>query len=197
MSESGKKPASKDEFIQFLKTAMMKEVEEKTAGGIRRKPTVAGTASVLGVHRDTLYDWLKDFDVKFDEISESIFAASLTSDIGSRPAYLIGEALVGEGDEVAHVDLLIGDKNGPVGEAFANGFSHLSVGHTPLLAVIRPNLPPKPQTLIVPKVTVKNMEQAGKIFDLVIYPQKSHGVSGRYQRQLLEQTTDFFEKNLK
>jgi len=41
------------------------------------------------------------------------------------------------------------------------------------------------------------LEQAGKIFDMVIYPQKSHGVNGRYQRQLLEETADFFEKNLK
>ncbi|HDQ05895.1 MAG TPA: bifunctional 5,6,7,8-tetrahydromethanopterin hydro-lyase/3-hexulose-6-phosphate synthase [Candidatus Bathyarchaeota archaeon] len=78
--------------------------------------------------------------------------------------YLIGEALMGEGTEVAHIDLLIGDKEGPIGEAFANGLSNLSAGHTPLLAVIRPNLPPKPHTLLVPKVTVKNMEQTGKIF---------------------------------
>ena len=40
----------------------------------------------------------------------------------------------------------------------------LSAGHTPLLAVIRPNLPPKPHTLIVPKVTTKNMEDTTKIF---------------------------------
>ncbi|PIX31677.1 formaldehyde-activating enzyme [Candidatus Bathyarchaeota archaeon CG_4_8_14_3_um_filter_42_8] len=77
---------------------------------------------------------------------------------------MIGEALVGEGNEVAHIDLLIGDKNGPVGEAFASGMSNLSVGHTPLLAVIRPNLPPKPHTLLVPKVTIKNTEDIGKIF---------------------------------
>ncbi|MGD6807328.1 MAG: bifunctional 5,6,7,8-tetrahydromethanopterin hydro-lyase/3-hexulose-6-phosphate synthase [Candidatus Bathyarchaeia archaeon] len=80
------------------------------------------------------------------------------------PVYLIGESLVGEGNEVAHVDLMIGDKSGPVGQAFANGLTSLSAGHTPLLAVIRPNLPPKPHTLIVPKVTVKNMEDTGKIF---------------------------------
>jgi len=78
--------------------------------------------------------------------------------------YLIGEALIGEGNEVAHVDLLIGDKEGPVGMAFANGLTQLSVGHTPLLAVVRPNLIPKPATLIVPKVTVKNMAQVGQIF---------------------------------
>lgn len=78
--------------------------------------------------------------------------------------YLIGEALVGAGPEVAHVDLIIGDKEGVVGQAFAAGLANLSAGHTPLLAVIRPNLPPKPFTLLVPKVTVKGMEQAEKVF---------------------------------
>jgi len=78
--------------------------------------------------------------------------------------YLIGEALIGEGNEVAHIDLMIGDKDGPVGQAFANGLINASMGHTPLLAVIRPNLPPKPHTLIIPKVTIKDMAQAVKIF---------------------------------
>lgn len=78
--------------------------------------------------------------------------------------YLVGEALVGEGNEVAHIDLVVGEKEGPIGQAFAAGLANLSVGHTPLLAVIRPNLPPKPFTLIVPKVTVKGMEEAEKIF---------------------------------
>ncbi|MEA1985498.1 MAG: bifunctional 5,6,7,8-tetrahydromethanopterin hydro-lyase/3-hexulose-6-phosphate synthase [Euryarchaeota archaeon] len=77
---------------------------------------------------------------------------------------LIGEALIGEDPELAHVDLMIGDKEGPVGQAFATGMTQLSAGHTPLLSVIRPNLPTKPSTLIVPKVTVKNMDQAAQIF---------------------------------
>ena len=77
---------------------------------------------------------------------------------------LIGEALIGEEPELAHVDLMIGDKDGPVGQAFASGMTQLSAGHTPLLSVIRPNLPTKPSTLIVPKVTVKNMDQAAQIF---------------------------------
>jgi len=78
--------------------------------------------------------------------------------------YLVGEALVGDGAELAHVDLLVGEKEGPVGEAFANSLSNLSAGHTPLLAVVRPNLPAKPSTLLVPKVTVKNLEEAARIF---------------------------------
>ena len=76
----------------------------------------------------------------------------------------IGEALIGEAPELAHVDLMIGDKDGPVGQAFATGMTQLSGGHTPLLSVIRPNLLTKPATLIVPKVTVKNMDQAALIF---------------------------------
>ncbi len=78
--------------------------------------------------------------------------------------FQIGEALIGQGSELAHVDLMIGDKTGPVGQAFATGLTQLSAGHTPLLSVIRPNLPPKPSTLIIPKVTVKNMDDAAKIF---------------------------------
>ena len=78
--------------------------------------------------------------------------------------YSIGEALVGDGPELAHIDLLVGDKNGPVGTAFANALSQLSAGHTPLLAVIRPNLLTKPATVIIPKVTMKKGEQVKEMF---------------------------------
>ncbi|MBU4536008.1 MAG: bifunctional 5,6,7,8-tetrahydromethanopterin hydro-lyase/3-hexulose-6-phosphate synthase [Euryarchaeota archaeon] len=78
--------------------------------------------------------------------------------------YKIGEALIGSGNEIAHVDLIIGDKEGPAGTAFANGLSQLSLGHTPVLSVIRPNLMTKPATLIVPKVTVGDLKDAEKIF---------------------------------
>jgi bifunctional enzyme Fae/Hps len=104
---------------------------------------------------------------RFSSVSEAMRAAInrfSTSAAPSGGAFLIGEALVGEGEEVAHIDLLIGDKHGPVGYSFAQSLSNLSAGHTPLLAVIRPNLPPKPHTVIVPKVTIKDMEDAGKIF---------------------------------
>ena len=78
--------------------------------------------------------------------------------------YQIGEALIGTGDEVAHIDLVIGDKEGPVGDAFVKNMTNLSIGHTPLLSVIRPNLMTKPATLIIPKVTVRDLEDADKIF---------------------------------
>ena len=46
----------------------------------------------------------------------------------------IGEALVGDGNEIAHIDLLIGSKDGPVGIAFANALANQSAGHSNLLA---------------------------------------------------------------
>jgi bifunctional enzyme Fae/Hps len=78
--------------------------------------------------------------------------------------YFIGEALIGEGDNVAHLDLIIGSKDGPVGISFANALSTPSKGHGGLLGAIRPNLLSKPISLIVPKVTVTDMEDANKIF---------------------------------
>jgi bifunctional enzyme Fae/Hps len=78
--------------------------------------------------------------------------------------FFVGEALVGEEPEVAHIDLIIGKKSGPAGVAFANALAQPTAGHTPILAVIRPNLPAKPSTLIVPKVTIRDLEDAEKVF---------------------------------
>jgi 5,6,7,8-tetrahydromethanopterin hydro-lyase len=76
----------------------------------------------------------------------------------------IGEALVGEGNEIAHIDLMIGDKTGPVGAAFANALANQSNGHTNLLAVLTPNLVAKPATVLITKVTIKGMKQAVQMF---------------------------------
>jgi len=79
-------------------------------------------------------------------------------------AFQVGESLVGEGNEVAHIDLLIGSKSGPVGEAFANALINQKDGFTNLLAVVTPNLPCKPDTIISNKVTIKGATQAVQMF---------------------------------
>ena len=76
----------------------------------------------------------------------------------------VGEALVGEGNEIAHIDLMIGSKNGPVGVAFANALANQSAGHSNLLAVLEPNLPVKPSTVLITKVTIKGAKQAVQMF---------------------------------
>ncbi len=76
----------------------------------------------------------------------------------------VGEGLAGEGDEIAHIDLLIGSKDGPVGNAFANALATQSEGHSSLLAVLAPNLAVKPATVMITKVTIKGMKQALQMF---------------------------------
>src|SRR2546430_11938314 len=76
----------------------------------------------------------------------------------------IGEALVGDGNEIAHIDLLIGSKTGPVGTAFATALANQSKGHTNLLAVITPNLVCKPAPGLITKGTIEGDKQAGQKF---------------------------------
>ena len=79
-------------------------------------------------------------------------------------AFMVGESLVGDGNEVAHIDLLIGSKDGPVGQAFAAALTSQKEGHTNLLAVVAPNLPAKPDTIMANKVTIKGATQAVQMF---------------------------------
>ena len=76
----------------------------------------------------------------------------------------VGEALVGDGNEIAHIDLMIGSKDGPVGVAFANALATQSSGHSNLLAVLAPNVAVKPSTVMITKVTIKGMKQAVQMF---------------------------------
>jgi 5,6,7,8-tetrahydromethanopterin hydro-lyase len=79
-------------------------------------------------------------------------------------AMFVGEALAGDGNEIAHIDLLIGDKDGPVGTAFANALVNQTAGHSNLLAIIAPNLAVKPATVMITKVTIKGATQAVQMF---------------------------------
>ena len=77
---------------------------------------------------------------------------------------MLGESLVGDGNEVAHIDLVIGPKDGPAGIAFANRLAAQTSGHNALLAVVAPNLPAKPDTVMFNKVTIKGAGQAVQMF---------------------------------
>ena len=77
---------------------------------------------------------------------------------------LVGESLVGDGNEVAHIDLLIGPRGSAVESAFCNALTNNKDGFTSLLAVIAPNLPCKPNTVMFNKVTIKGAKQAVQMF---------------------------------
>jgi 5,6,7,8-tetrahydromethanopterin hydro-lyase len=76
----------------------------------------------------------------------------------------VGESLVGEGNEVAHIDLIMGPRGSAAEAAFANALTNNKDGFTSLLAVVAPNLLTKPPTVLFNKVTIKGAKQAVQMF---------------------------------
>ena len=76
----------------------------------------------------------------------------------------VGESLIGDGNEVAHIDLLIGPRGSAAETAFAHALVNNKDGFTSLLAVVAPNLAVKPSTVMFNKVTIKGAKQAVQMF---------------------------------
>ncbi|WKJ89065.1 formaldehyde-activating enzyme [Methylomonas montana] len=76
----------------------------------------------------------------------------------------VGESLVGEGNEIAHIDLIIGPRGSAAETAFANALTNNKDGFSTLLAVVAPNLLVKPATILFNKVTIKGSKQAVQMF---------------------------------
>ncbi len=77
---------------------------------------------------------------------------------------MVGKSLVGEGNEVAHIDLIMGPRGSAAESAFANALTNNKDGFTSLLAVVAPNLAVKPSTVLFNKVTIKGAKQAVQMF---------------------------------
>ena len=77
---------------------------------------------------------------------------------------LVGESLVGDGNEVAHIDLILGPRGSAAETAFATALTNNKDGFTSLLAVVAPNLLCKPATVMFNKVTIKGAKQAVQMF---------------------------------
>lgn len=104
------------------------------------------------------------FEIEEKRIEERFRAIDVTPDIIKDFRLKVGEALAGAGAEVAHIDLMIGSRKGPLAEAFAKSKASPKAGHEPLLAILEPNLAVKPDTLIIPTVTITSMRQASMVY---------------------------------
>ncbi len=104
-----------------------------------------------------------------------LFGGSATSETAAAPkprptptpritGVCIGESLVGDGNEVAHIDLIIGPRGSAAEKAFARSLTNNKAGFTALLAVVAPNLLVKPATVMFNKVTIKDAKQAVQMF---------------------------------
>ncbi len=76
----------------------------------------------------------------------------------------VGESLVGDGNEVAHIDLILGPRGSAAETAFCHTLTSQREGVNGLLAVIGPNLQCKPNTVMFNKVTIKSAKQAVQMF---------------------------------
>jgi 5,6,7,8-tetrahydromethanopterin hydro-lyase len=85
----------------------------------------------------------------------------------------IGEAFVGEGAEAAHVNTVLGPRDGPAGTAWATALATPSAGHAPFVVVLRPSLPVKPPTLFVNKAAI-----AGEMHARLTWGAAQAGVAG-------------------
>ena len=104
------------------------------------------------------------FEIGEKPIEERFMAIDVTPETIKGFDLRVGEALAGSGAEVAHIDLLIGRKEGPLAAAFAKAKVVQTPGHEPLLVILEPNLAVKPSTLIIPTVTITSMRQASMVY---------------------------------
>lgn len=68
----------------------------------------------------------------------------------------IGEGFEGNGVNASHINIMIGPRNGVVGQAFSSSLASPSQGHCPFMVVIKPNVPVKPMTLYVNKAEISS-----------------------------------------
>ena len=68
----------------------------------------------------------------------------------------LGESFVGSGPDAAHVNTVLGPRDGPVGTAWATALASPSAGHAPFVAVLQPGLPVRPFTLFVNKARIES-----------------------------------------
>ena len=104
------------------------------------------------------------FEIEEKVLEERFKAIHITPEVIRDFKLRVGEALAGKDAEVAHIDLMIGKKDGPVGTAYAHAKANPTPGHEPLVAILEPNVIVKPVTLMVPTVTIKNMRQASMVY---------------------------------
>jgi 5,6,7,8-tetrahydromethanopterin hydro-lyase len=99
----------------------------------------------------------------------------------SMKSLMIGEAYVGEGVDAAHLNLMLGLRDGPVGQAFANALAAPRMGYIPFMAVVRPNVPATPATLFVSKGDLR-----GPVHEKLVWGPAQLGVARGITEALVE-----------
>jgi 4-hydroxy-tetrahydrodipicolinate synthase len=134
-----------------------------------RQPIVMGDSLSYEI-KDELRVELEKFGlIEKSEITFEIGEKLLTSRfyaVGITPKKIsdfelkVGESLVGNRVELAHIDLLIGKKDGPVGNAYAQALTNPEEGREGLQVILEPNMQVKPPTIMIPTIRPTSLRHA-------------------------------------
>ncbi len=137
--------------------------------GTTRKPIILGDALSYELQDEFRVELeklglLEKKDIKFKigekELTSRFYAVGVTPEKISDFRLKVGESLVGNRVELAHIDLLIGSKDGPVGDAYARALTHPAKGREGLQVILEPNMQVKPATIMIPTVKVTSLRHA-------------------------------------
>lgn len=137
--------------------------------GITRQPIILGDALSYELRDEFRVELEKlgliekkelKFEIGEKEISSRFYSVGVTPDKITDFNLKVGESLVGNRAELAHVDLLIGMKDGPVGDGYARALTHPAKGKEGLQVILEPNMQVKPATVMIPTVKVTSLRHA-------------------------------------
>ena len=100
------------------------------------------------------------FEIAEKELTSRFYSVGITPEKITNFTLKVGESLVGNRAELAHIDLLIGSKDGPVGDAYARALTHPAKGREGLQVILEPNMQVKPATIMIPTVKVTSLRHA-------------------------------------
>ncbi|KKN31983.1 hypothetical protein LCGC14_0818400 [marine sediment metagenome] len=137
--------------------------------GITRQPIILGDSLSYEIKDELRIELEKLGLITKKEIKFKIGDKLLTSRfyaVGVTPENIIdfelkvGESLVGNRVELAHIDLLIGKKDGPVGYAYAQALTNPEEGREGLQVILEPNMQVKPPTIMIPTIRPISLRHA-------------------------------------
>jgi len=137
--------------------------------GITRQPIILGDALSFELRDEFRVELeklglIQKKDIKFEigekELTSRFYAVGVTPEKIADFTLKVGESLVGNRPELAHVDILIGKKDGPVGEAYSRALTHPAKGREGLQVILEPNMQVKPATIMIPTVKVTSLRHA-------------------------------------
>ncbi|MHA1671303.1 MAG: formaldehyde-activating enzyme, partial [Promethearchaeota archaeon] len=137
--------------------------------GITRQPIILGDALSFELRDEFRVELeklglIKKKELKFEigekELSSRFYSVGVTPERIVDFELKVGESLVGSRVELAHVDLLIGKKDGPVGDGYARALTHPAKGKEGLQVILEPNMQVKPATVMIPTVKVTSLRHA-------------------------------------